>query len=162
MNLEILNTHTKENLSDIFIRKITKSDLDTVLNLFGITINSIFTKDISSSVKDNFINNYNTFSNTLKFTVLLSLFKGTKKMKIAFSSCLIILNYYLNYFEYTIIKYRRYLSNRGYKGMYQCVPIEQIKRLYPDFKYNEITKYLIENKKEFITSRDTKITLIFS
>lgn len=109
----------------------------------------IFTRDILCNIKDKTL--YNSVASiNYRFT---------------FSNILNTLTYILNYYGYTIVKFKKYFKNVGLKNCHRIIPFHKL----PDnFKFSSIKynlKYDIQLKKipiiKFNTKRDVFIYMDF-
>lgn len=164
-SITILNVYNKETLNNfVFIKKLNKEDFNLILDMLKIKSieTTIFTKD--NNFKEIFIENISFFTKTLTHSIISKVFNQNK---ISFSNTLVLLNYYLNYFDYTIIKYQKYLTNIGMKNIYQIVDLKKIK-LIPNFTYSNFENETISLVQEieyrilFNTTRDKKVIVDFN
>lgn len=183
-NFILLNTFEKKSLKEfIFKRELDYTDFERIITIYGIREpnTTIFTKDIAYTVSNNLINNFDYLIETINYSILTELFKwgnrpirdfygrvgNTTPTSITFTNQLILLSYFINYFGYIIIKYRKYISNRGYKNIYQIILFSKIRKYIDNFVYNNIgdqnnQKTIQIKKTKFNTSRNNKITIKFT
>lgn len=161
----------------VFKNTIDKNNLENLIRIFLVNKSYfnfsldkietyIFTRDNLHSIIKSIKLKYNEFDCHLQLPVLFNLFNS-----ITFNKTLFLLLYYLNYFDYTIIKFKNQKTNYGIRTCYKVISIEKIKKYY-NFEYNyfENKEYnfpykpnmvFIKHRRFFNTSRHNHIYIDF-
>lgn len=175
---KVISTYTKESLEYyIFKDPLSKDNLKNILNCFLLNYNSFkdideletifFTYDYSMIIINNiiqFINKKDT-KNILNENVVACM-----RNQPSFTKCIQLLNYFLNYFDYTLIRYHKLIETRGIRSVYKVVSIKTIIKEYPfkrlnfDGCYykkinNLVNLVVVKEKVYFNTSRKQKVII---